>query len=95
MGGASRRPAVHVQFYLTLVGMYVPDQAERAQAFATVDNILSIARKARFCFKWIDSVYQLRELRTAAERQHESRSALKQKAYVPHRPSVVWRARWP
>ena len=40
---------------LTLVGTYVPDQAERAQAFATVDNILSITRKARFCFKWIDS----------------------------------------
>jgi ribonucleoside-diphosphate reductase beta chain len=61
--------AVHVQFYLTLLDTYVPDQAERAQAFAAVENIPSIARKAVFCFKWIDSVNQLRELRTAADRR--------------------------
>ncbi len=60
--------AVHVQFYLTLLDTYVPDEAERAAAFAAVENIPSIARKAEFCFKWIDSVYQLRELRTAADR---------------------------
>ena len=61
--------AVHVQFNLTLLDTYVPDEAERAQAFAAVENIPSIARKARFCFTWIDSVYQLRELRTAADRR--------------------------
>src|ERR1700678_2035881 len=61
--------AVHVQFYLTLLDTYVPDDAERAQAFDAVENIPSIADKARFCFKWIDSVYELRELRTAAERR--------------------------
>ena len=35
--------AVHVQFYLTLLDTYVPDETERAQAFAAVDNIPSIA----------------------------------------------------
>jgi ribonucleoside-diphosphate reductase beta chain len=61
--------AVHVQFYLTLLDTYVPDEKERAAAFAAVENIPSIARKADFCFKWIDSVFSLRELRTASERR--------------------------
>jgi ribonucleoside-diphosphate reductase beta chain len=61
--------AVHVQFYLTLLDTYVPDERERAAAFAAVANIPSIARKAEFCFKWIDSVFELRELRTAADRR--------------------------
>ena len=54
--------AVHVQFYLTLLDTYVPDDRERAEAFAAVENIPSIARKAEFCFKWIDSVFSLRSL---------------------------------
>ncbi len=61
--------AVHVQFYLTLLDTYVPDEAERSAAFAAVENIPSIARKAEFCFKWIDSIFRLRELRTAADRR--------------------------
>ena len=61
--------AVHVQFYLTLLDTYVPDDTERADAFAAVENIPSIRRKAEFCFKWIDSVFGLRELRTAADRR--------------------------
>jgi ribonucleoside-diphosphate reductase beta chain len=61
--------AVHVQFYLTLLDTYVPDTKERADAFAAVENIPSIARKAEFCFKWIDSVFALRELKTAADRR--------------------------
>jgi ribonucleoside-diphosphate reductase beta chain len=61
--------AVHVQFYLTLLDTYVPDEAERARAFAAVENIPSIARKAEFCFRWINSIYELRELRTAADRR--------------------------
>src|SRR5580698_8190474 len=61
--------AVHVQFYLTLLDTYVPDERERHEAFAAVENIPSIARKAEFCFKWIDSVFALRELRTVADRR--------------------------
>ena len=47
--------AVHVQFYLTLLDTYVPDETERSEAFAAVENIPSIKRKAEFCFRWIDS----------------------------------------
>lgn len=61
--------AVHVQFYLTLLDTYVPDEAERFEAFAAVENIDSIKRKAGFCFRWIDSVFELRELRSAADRR--------------------------
>jgi ribonucleoside-diphosphate reductase beta chain len=61
--------AVHVQFYLTLLDTYVPDERERFEAFAAVENIPSIKRKADFCFRWIDSIFELRELRTAADRK--------------------------
>ncbi len=61
--------AVHVQFYLTLLDTYVPSEQERSEAFAAVENIASIRRKAEFCFRWIDSLYDLRELRTAADRR--------------------------
>ncbi len=61
--------AVHVQFYLTLLDTYVPDKAERAAAFAAVENIPSIKRKADFCFRWIDSINDLAALSTAAERR--------------------------
>jgi len=61
--------AVHVQFYLNLLDTYVPDEAERAAAFDAVENIPSIARKAEFCFRWIDSIYELRSLRTREDRR--------------------------
>ncbi|WP_018813006.1 ribonucleotide-diphosphate reductase subunit beta [Salinispora pacifica] len=61
--------AVHVQFYLNLLDTYVPEEKERFAAFAAVENIPSIARKAEFCFRWIDSIFELRELRTRADRR--------------------------
>ncbi|MFC4334783.1 ribonucleotide-diphosphate reductase subunit beta [Salininema proteolyticum] len=61
--------AVHVQFYLTLLDTYLPDPDDRAEAFAAVDNIPSIKHKADFCFKWIDSVFELRELKTPEDRR--------------------------
>ncbi|WP_433797562.1 ribonucleotide-diphosphate reductase subunit beta [Actinoplanes sp. CA-252034] len=61
--------AVHVQFYLNLLDTYVPDEQERFEAFAAVENIPSIARKAEFCFKWIDSVFELRALRSRDDRR--------------------------
>ena len=39
------------------------------EAFAAVKNIPSMRRKAEFCFRWIDSIYDLRELRTAGDRR--------------------------
>ncbi len=56
--------ALHVQFYLTLLDTYIADPQERADAFAAVENIPSIQKKAQFCFKWIESVQRLREIRT-------------------------------
>ncbi|GMU00051.1 ribonucleotide-diphosphate reductase subunit beta [Corallococcus caeni] len=61
--------ALHVQFYLTLLDSYVPDPAERAKAFAAVDNIPSIQRKARFCMKWMDSIQALDQVRTKSDRR--------------------------
>jgi len=61
--------AVHVQFYLTLLDTYVPDERERFEAFAAVENIPSIKAKAEFCFTWIDKVFELDALRTRAERR--------------------------
>ena len=61
--------ALHVQFYLTLLDNYLPDMAEREAAFAAIDNIPSIKRKADFCFKWIDSIEGLDQLTTRADRR--------------------------
>jgi ribonucleoside-diphosphate reductase beta chain len=61
--------AVHVQFYLTLLDTYVPDETERFEAFAAIENIPSIKRKADFCFRWIDSINSLRRLDTRADRR--------------------------
>ncbi|MDA1360604.1 ribonucleotide-diphosphate reductase subunit beta [Glycomyces luteolus] len=61
--------AVHVQFYLTLLDTYLPDPEERAKAFDAVNNIPSIKRKADFCFKWIDSAFDMTELKTASDRR--------------------------
>ncbi len=61
--------AVHVQFYLTLLDNYIPEPAERNAAFAAVDNIPSIAKKAEFCMKWMDSIEKLDTLETDEHRR--------------------------
>jgi ribonucleoside-diphosphate reductase beta chain len=61
--------ALHVQFYLTLLDTYIPDHDERARAFAAVENIPSIKKKADFAFKWIDSINELNELKTLQDRR--------------------------
>ncbi len=61
--------AVHVQFYLTLLDNYIPEPAERNAAFAAVDNIPSISRKADFCTKWMDSIEKLDTLDTDEHRR--------------------------
>lgn len=61
--------ALHVQFYLTLLDTYVPNHADRAAAFAAVDNIPSIRKKAEFCFKWMDSLHEIDVIRTTEERR--------------------------
>lgn len=61
--------ALHVQFYLTLLDTYLPDPRERAEAFAAVDKIPSIKRKAGFCYKYIDSIHTLERLDSKEDKQ--------------------------
>jgi ribonucleoside-diphosphate reductase beta chain len=61
--------AVHVQFYLTLLDSYIPDPVERNQAFAAINNIPSIRRKAEFSFKWTDSINDLTVLKNREDRK--------------------------
>lgn len=51
--------AQHIQFYLTLLDTYVPDERERAEAFAAIENIPSIRGKGDFCFRWTDTIEQI------------------------------------
>ena len=61
--------ALHIQFYLTLLDNYVPDPGRRAQAFAAIDNIPSIRRKAQFCQRWTDSVSSLERIESQEDRR--------------------------
>lgn len=61
--------ALHLQFYLTVLDNYLPDPGERARAFAAVENIPAIRAKAAFCFKWIDSLQDIRRIQTREERR--------------------------
>jgi ribonucleoside-diphosphate reductase beta chain len=61
--------ALHVQFYLTLLDNYVPDTEQRARAFAAIDTIPSIRRKAQFCQRWTDSVLDLRRIESAQDKR--------------------------
>jgi ribonucleoside-diphosphate reductase beta chain len=61
--------AVHVQFYLTLLDTYLPDETERHEAFAAIETIPSIKRKGEFCFRWMDSINHIGRLESAADRR--------------------------
>lgn len=69
MSRALYEEALHVQFYLTLLDTYIPNHDERAKAFAAIENIPSIKKKADFCFKWMDSINQLHQLETLQDRR--------------------------
>lgn len=61
--------ALHVQFYLTLLDTYVPTPQARAEAFAAVERIPSIHRKAMFCLKWTSFLANAERLESRADRQ--------------------------
>ncbi|MBZ5713987.1 ribonucleotide-diphosphate reductase subunit beta [Nannocystis pusilla] len=61
--------ALHVQFYLTLLDTYVPDPDERHRAFAAIENIPSIRRKAEFCMRWLDAVQGMERLDEREQRR--------------------------
>lgn len=60
---------LHVETYLLLVDNYLPDPAERAEAFDAYRSIPSVKLKADFCFKYMDSIEQLDKLDTDAKRK--------------------------
>ena len=61
--------ALHVQFYLTLLDTYVPDPEERHAAFAAVETIPSIRRKAEFCLRWQDAMADAGPVQTREDRR--------------------------
>ena len=61
--------ALHVQFYLTLLDTYIPEVKEREQAFAAIHNIPSIRKKAEFCFKWMDQIATVDEVKTLEDQR--------------------------
>lgn len=61
--------ALHVEFYLTLLDTYLPDPKARQEAFAAIDNIPSIKKKADFCFKWMDTIKDVPALITKDHRR--------------------------
>lgn len=61
--------ALHVKFYLTLLDNYIPEPSERNAAFAAVDNIPSIQKKAEFATKWIDSINDIRRIETDEDKK--------------------------
>jgi ribonucleoside-diphosphate reductase beta chain len=61
--------AQHIEFYLTLLDTYVQDEQERFKAFAAIESIPSIQRKAAFCMRWLNSIYELQSLETRDDRR--------------------------
>lgn len=61
--------ALHVQFYLTLLDTYLPDPAARHRAFAAVENVPSIRRKADFCLRFLEGSARLTRLETRGDRR--------------------------
>jgi ribonucleoside-diphosphate reductase beta chain len=60
---------LHVETYLLLVDNYLPDLAERTEAFNAYQTIPSVKVKADFCFKYMDSIDQLDKLDTDTKRR--------------------------
>ncbi len=53
---------LHVETYLLLVDNYLPDLAERTEAFDAYQSVPSVKLKADFCFKYMDSIHDLDRL---------------------------------
>jgi ribonucleoside-diphosphate reductase beta chain len=60
---------LHVETYLLLVDNYIPDLAERQEAFSAYQTIPSVKQKADFCFKYMDSIEKLDKLDTHEKRR--------------------------
>jgi ribonucleoside-diphosphate reductase beta chain len=59
----------HIDFYLLALDSLLFSPKEREEAFAAIENIPSIAKKAEFCLKWLDSISGLKRLETREHRK--------------------------
>lgn len=60
---------LHVETYLLLVDNYLPDPAERHEAFNAYQTIPSVKHKADFCFKYMDSIDSIQKVDTDEKRR--------------------------
>ena len=60
---------LHVETYLLLVDNYIPDLEERKAAFDAYKTIPSVQDKANFCFKYMDSINELQDLKTPEKKK--------------------------
>ena len=60
---------LHVETYLLLVDNYLPDLAERAEAFDAYRKIPSVKLKADFCFNYMDGINAIDRVDTDAKRR--------------------------
>ncbi len=60
---------LHVETYLLLVDNYLPDPAERAEAFDAYQSVPSVKLKADFCFKYMDSIQNIDKTDTDDKRR--------------------------
>lgn len=60
---------LHVETYLLLVDNYLPDPAERHEAFNAYQTIPSVKIKADFCFKYMDSIDHIDKVDTDDKRR--------------------------
>jgi ribonucleoside-diphosphate reductase beta chain len=61
--------ALHVQFYLTVLDTYLADDQRRAEAFAAIDRVPAIRRKADFCLRWTNAINSIASLSTREDRR--------------------------
>ena len=60
---------LHVETYLLLVDNYIPDAQEKKEAFDAYQTIPSVKKKADFCFRYMDSIEKIDQLRTHDHRR--------------------------
>jgi ribonucleoside-diphosphate reductase beta chain len=60
---------LHIQFYLNLLDSYIPDQKEREEMFAAVENVPSVKAKADWAMKWMDQMASIDKLETDEHRK--------------------------
>ena len=52
-----------------MLDSYIPDHTEREKAFAAIHTIPSIQKKAKYSFKWMDTIQDLKRLNTIEDRR--------------------------